>query len=70
MPKNANFCIRVVSNQLCNINGPPAQVQHDELTMQPSFRHTVEFLKAVVFILCETLLQLDEAKAVKNKHTQ
>ena len=52
-----------------NANGP-AQVQRDELAMRLSFGDTVEFLKAVVFVLRETLVQLDDIKAVKNKHTQ
>ena len=39
-----------------------AQVQRDELATRPSFRETVEFLQAVVFVLCETLV---EVKAVK-----
>ena len=30
----------------------------------------VKFLKAVVFVLRETLVQLDDGKSVKNKHTQ
>ena len=68
--KNAILCIRVVSDQLCNFLCPPAQIQHDELATQLSFRKTVEFLQAVVFVLCENLVQLVEVKAVKNKHMQ
>ena len=30
----------------------------------------MEFLKAVVFVLRETLMQLDDINAVKHKHTQ
>ena len=70
LPKNAILCVRVVSYQLCYANGPPAQVQRDELAARLSFGETVEFLQAVVFVLCETLVQLVEVKAVKNKHTQ
>ena len=54
IPENAILCIRVVSDQLCNANGPPSQVQRDELATRLSLRETVEFLHAVVFILCET----------------
>ena len=58
------LCIRVVSDQLCDANGPPSQVQRDELATGLSFGDTVEFLKAVVFVLRETLVQLDDMKAV------
>ena len=64
MPKNAILCVRVVSDQLCDANGSPSQVQRDELAMGLSFGDTVEFLKVVVFVLCETLVQLDDVKAV------
>ena len=47
----------VVSDQLCNAKGPPTQVQ-DKLTTRLSFGETLEFLQAVVFVLCETLVQL------------
>ena len=60
----------IVSDQLCNANGPPAQVQRDELATRLNFGETVEFLQAVVFVLCEAQVQLVEVKAVKNKHTQ
>ena len=45
------LCVRVVSDQLCNINGPRAQVQLDELVKRLSFGETVEFLQAEVFVL-------------------
>ena len=32
MPKNAILYVRVVSDQLCNANGAPTQVQYDELS--------------------------------------
>ena len=51
IPKNAILCVRVVSDQLCNVNGPRAQVQHDELVTRLSFGETVEFLQAEVFAL-------------------
>ena len=51
IPKNAILCARVVSGQLCNVNGPRAQVQHDELVKRLSFGETVEFLRAEVFVL-------------------
>ena len=71
IPKNVILCVRVVSDQLCNDNGPPAQFQRDELAMRLSFGDTVEFQKAVVFVLRETLVQSDDVKAVrKNKHMQ
>ena len=39
------FCVRVVSDQLCNANGPPAEVQLDELVVtRLSFGETVRFL--------------------------
>ena len=62
MPKNAILWVIVVSDHLCNANDPPAQVQRDELPMQLSFGDTVEFLKVVVFVLCETLVQLYDVK--------
>ena len=37
-----------------------SQVQRDELATGLSFGDTVEFLKAVVFVLRETLVQLDD----------
>ena len=46
-------------------NGPPAQVQRDELVTLLSFGETVEFLQAEVFVLRETLVQLVEIKVVK-----
>ena len=49
----------------CHFTCPPAQVQHDELGTRLSFGEMVEFLQAVVFVLCETLMQLVEVKAVK-----
>ena len=51
IPKNAILCVRVVSDRLCNINGPRAQVQRDELVKRLSFGETVEFLQAEVFVL-------------------
>ena len=51
IPKNAILCVRVVSDQLCNINGPRAQVQCDELVKRLSFGETVELLQAEVFVL-------------------
>ena len=45
------LCVRVVSDQLCNLNGPRAQVQRDELVTRLSFAETVEFLQAEVFVL-------------------
>ena len=44
MPKNAVLCVRVVSDQLCNVNGPRAQVQRDELVTR---------LKSVRWVLAE-----------------
>ena len=29
IPKNVILCVRAVSNQLCNVNGPRARVQRD-----------------------------------------
>ena len=60
LPKNAILCVRVVSDQLCNINGPRAKVQRDELVKRLSFGETVEFLQAEVFVLWETLVQSPE----------
>ena len=51
IPKNAILRGRVVSDQLCNANGPRAQVQHDELVTRLSFGEMVEFLQAEVFAL-------------------
>ena len=51
IPKNAILCVRVVSNQLCNVNGHRAQVQCDELVTRLSFGETVELLQAEVFVL-------------------
>ena len=51
IPKNAILCVRVVSDQLCNVNGPGAQVQRDKLVTRLSFAETVEFLQAEVFVL-------------------
>ena len=48
--------MRVVSDQLCDANGPRAQVQRDELVTQLSFGEKVEFLQAEVFALWETLV--------------
>ena len=51
VPKNAILCVRVVSDQLCNINGPRAQVQRYELVKRLSFGETLELLQAEVFVL-------------------
>ena len=51
IPKNAILCVRVVSDQLCNVNGPRAQVQGNELVTRLSFGEMVEFLQAEVFVL-------------------
>ena len=64
--KNAILYIRVVSDHLCNGNGPPAQVQN-ELAPQLSLAETGKFLQAVVYGLCKTLLQLVEVKTVTKK---
>ena len=45
------LCVRVVSDQLCDANGPRAQVQRDELVTRLSFGETVEFLQAEEFVL-------------------
>ena len=45
------FYVGVVSDQLCNTNGPRAQVQRDELVTRLSSGETVEFLQAEVFVL-------------------
>ena len=58
IPKNAILCVRVVFDQLCNANGPRAQVQRDELVARLSFGETAEFLQAEVFVFWETLMQL------------
>ena len=50
IPKNAILCVRVVSDQLCNANGPHAHVQRDERVTRLSFG-TVEFLQPEVFVL-------------------
>ena len=64
------FCVRAVSDQLCNANGLSAQVERDELAILPNFGETVELLQAVVFVLCETLMQLVEVRSCKkNKRT-
>ena len=42
----------------------------DELATRLIFGEIVEFLQAALFVLCETLVQSVEVKAVKNKHTQ
>ena len=60
IPKSAMLCVRVVSDQLCNVNGARAQVQRDELVTRLSFAETVEFLQAEVFVLWETLVQSPE----------
>ena len=60
IPKNAILCVRVVSDQLFNVNGPRAQAQRDELVTRLSFGETVEFLKAEEFVLWETLVQSPE----------
>ena len=62
IPKNAILCVRVVFDQLCNINGPRAQVQRDELVKRLSFGETVQFLQAEVFVLWETLVQSPETE--------
>ena len=41
----------VISDQLCNANGPRAHVQRDELVTGPNFEETVEFLQVEVFVL-------------------
>ena len=51
IPKNAILCVRVVSDQLFNVNGPRAQAQRDELVTRLSFGETVEFLQAEEFVL-------------------
>ena len=51
IPQNAILCVRVVCDELCNVNGPRAQVQRDELVTRLSFGETVEFLQAEVFVL-------------------
>ena len=43
IPKNAILCVRVVSDQLFNVNGPRAQAQRDELVTRLSFEETVHF---------------------------
>ena len=48
IPKNAILCVRVVSDQLCNIKGPRAQVQRDYMVKRLSFGETVELLQAEV----------------------
>ena len=60
IPKNAILCVRVVCDQLFNVNGPPAQAQRDELVTRLSFEETVEFLQAEEFVLWETLVQSPE----------
>ena len=55
------FYMLIISDQLCNANGPPAQVQN-ELAVLLVFGETLEFLQ--VFALCETLVPLVEVKAV------
>ena len=65
MPKNAILCVKVVSDQLCNTNGPPAEVERDELATRLSFREKVELMQAVVFVLCKTLVQLAEVRSCK-----
>ena len=60
IPKNAILCIRVVSDQLFNVNGPRAQAQRDELVTRLSFGEKVEFLQAEEFVLWETLVQSPE----------
>ena len=54
---------------MCNVISPPAQVQN-ELATRLSLGETVEFLQAVVFVLCEALVLLVEVKVVKNRCTQ
>ena len=51
IPKNAILGVRIVSDQLCNANGPRARVQRDELVARLSFGETVELLQAEVFVL-------------------
>ena len=60
IPENAILCVRVVSDQLFNVNGPRAQAQRDELVTRLSFGETVEFLQAEEFVLWETLVQSPE----------
>ena len=50
MSKIAILWVIVVSDQLCNANGPPAQVQREELVTRLSFGEMVEFLQAEVFL--------------------
>ena len=45
------LCVRVVSDQLFNVNGPRAQAQRDELVTRLSFGEMVEFLQAEEFVL-------------------
>ena len=70
IPKNVILCVRVVSDQLCYVNGPSAQAQCDELVTRLSFGETVEYLQAEVCVLRETVVQLVLVKVVKNKHTK
>ena len=51
IPQNAILCVRVVSDQLFNVNGPRAQAQRDELVTRLSFGEMVEFLQAEEFVL-------------------
>ena len=49
---------------------PSPEIQRDERATRLSFGEKVEFLQTVAFVLCQTLVQLGEVKAVQNKHTQ
>ena len=60
IPKYAILWVRVVSDQLFNVNGPRAQAQRDELVTRLSFGETVEFLQAEEFVSRETLVQSPE----------
>ena len=51
IPENAILCVRVVSDQLFNVNGPRAQAQRDELVTRLSSGEMVEFLQAEEFVL-------------------
>ena len=51
IPKNAILCVRVVSDQLFNVNGPLAQAQRDELVTRLSSGEMMEFLQDEEFVL-------------------
>ena len=54
----------MVSDQLCDASGHPAQVKQEELVTRPRFREMVEFLQ-YLFYENETLVQLVQEKVVK-----